>query len=244
MPASSDLSEVDDDDIKPIRSKGKGKAKATIQSDSDSEQERKMDYEDDKDQLGDSTDDEDIKEEVGKVRAIARALKGESKKPIEGAKAKEVGKSITRLLKGKGKASPSTSSNIASATSPHFEIVIPSRPNSSAAKPKSKGKEMEVIILSSGDESVFEPDVDMDEDEQDELDSENDSEQSVKLAMLLALGSDLDSDEDAESLGAKLEKMAKKPRVKAVTRKGATLSKDVRASMKKMTKVGFATLLK
>lgn len=103
---SSEPEPDSDSDVKPVTRKGKGKARA-ISSDED-DYSVKAEEEEDVDMDGEPGSDED--EGVKKARALARKLKttladsSKSKGKGKAVDAEKVGKSVTRLLKGKGKA--------------------------------------------------------------------------------------------------------------------------------------------
>ncbi|GAA5965494.1 hypothetical protein JCM8115_005772 [Rhodotorula mucilaginosa] len=101
--------EVDSDsDVKPVTRKGKGKARAISSDEEDYSVKAEGEGEEDVVMDGESGSEED--EGVKKARALARKLKttlaGSSKSKGKGkaVDAEKVGKSVTRLLKGKGKA--------------------------------------------------------------------------------------------------------------------------------------------
>lgn len=248
LDASSDLSDVEMSPV--IASKGKGKEVIVLSSDSENE-----DFEDDS-ELENLSD----RDGARKARTLAKALKSvappNAKGKGKGVDSKEVGKSLTRMLKGKGKAS--SSSAPPSATRKYdFEVVVTQkRPKiagssvaSSSTSKKSKSTKAaakEVLILSSGSESAY---------ESDKASSDADSDSEVEDVKPEVEGGDSVEEEDdmfrvvtdeevvkkkLEKLEA-LQKMGKKESDKPTPRAGAKISLETKKEMKKMTKVCNST---
>ncbi|BGP54753.1 hypothetical protein JCM8202_003260 [Rhodotorula sphaerocarpa] len=206
-----------DSDVKPAgrRSKGKGKGKArAVLDDDEDDYAVKAEQSDEDEAMGDPSEpEEDEDEGVKKARALAERLKsslgdstastgkGKSKGKGKAAEPSEVGKSLTRALKGKGKAVDSGVSSPAS-----FEVVIdtsarraPRKSTQSVASSASKGRSRSTTASrrstaalpsdssDDSDASVFAPDADND-DEDDE--SEYDQEEDVSMDDASDAGSD------------------------------------------------------
>ncbi|GAA5886543.1 hypothetical protein JCM5296_005323 [Sporobolomyces johnsonii] len=246
-------SSSEDEDFKLAKRARKGKGKATIISDDEFDHEAEVKGEsEDEDRMEVDDDDEEEDAGVKKARDLARKLKGSlAMGKAQASDGASVAQSVSRALKGKGRAVKSESPSfvlVVDAGEKRSSRKVAESKRSKASKPgKSNGK---AKALSSDDDdsdgsefvassvsSTGASDVELADEELDELD----------LAIEAAYGSDDlsalsdEMEEEAKSKkkkndkGKGKDKLKKKEKTVVPVRKGAHISKADKKSMKGMT---------
>lgn len=230
-----ELESGSESDVKPAARKGKGKARA-ISSSPEEEDDYSIKAEDDDVKMGSvSGSEEDEDAGVKKARALARKLKttlessSKSKGKGKAVDAAEVGKSVTRMLKGKGKATASSG-----ASSPaSFEVVIDKggrRPSKKVAESRGSSvsngrgrsttasRRSTAAFLSSSDDesdvSDFAPSANAEDEDEDESEYDEDADASMDDVSETGSGGVPPSIDEESEDDLKPKKKKSKPTVK------------------------------
>ncbi|GAA5823589.1 hypothetical protein JCM11251_000689 [Rhodosporidiobolus azoricus] len=236
--------EETDEEVKFSRRAAKGKGRAVVASTTDEEGgDYKMEEEEKdtvKQEEGDSDSDGEEDPGVRRARELARklvakavadSLELDSKKPNKDVKAEEVGRSLSRKLKGKGRAVRPLSDDEEGDVKPRLEIFVDEKKKpakkaaaskASSASSAAKGKKpRRVAPLSSSDDdsdgSAFEPDAASESEEDDDdysVGASGESETGGDAKMAAELAGEEESEFDLSGLDSEEDVKPKKKKGK------------------------------